>query len=306
MGIPQYVARRCVQAIPSIIVVTIIVFFLVRLTGDPASLLLGEWATQEGINALRQKWGLDDPVLVQYGRYLRQLLSGDLGTSMRYPRSVASMILEGFGASAKLVFASVAISVVVAVPLGIMAAVRWQSMVDVLVRVAVVFGQAIPRFYLGVILMLLFGVYLRWLPTSGYGTSKHLVLPAITLATPTAVLLTRLIRSSVLDALHQDYVRTARSKGLGERVVLYKHVLRNALISPITVMATQAAELFGGSVVVETVFGYPGLGRLAVGSVYTRDFPLIQGIVLTFSLIVVAANIAVDVAYAIIDPRMRS
>jgi peptide/nickel transport system permease protein len=216
------------------------------------------------------------------------------------------MITERFGASMLLVGSSVILSILIAVPLGVLAALRWRRPEDALIRLTVVVGQAVPRFYLGILLLLLFGLELRWLPTSGYGDFKHLILPAFTLATPTIALLARLTRSSVLEVLHADYVRTARAKGLRGQAVIVRHVLRNALMAPVTMLAIQAAQLVGGAVIVEEIFGWPGLGRLAMSAIYSRDFPVIQGIVLTFCLIVIVTNILVDISYAFINPRVRS
>lgn len=301
----SHLLRRIVIALPTLLAVTIIVFCLTRLTGDPATLQLGEHATPEAVRELREQWGLNDPIAVQYWRYLTGLFVGDLGQSLKYSRPVSTMIIERLGATGLLALASVTLSVIVAIPAGTLAAVKWGSFADAGIRLLVVMGQAFPRFYLGIVLMVVFSLLLRWLPTSGYGSLAHLILPALTLATPTTVLLTRLTRSSVLEVLQKDYVRTARSKGLNEGVVFSRHVLRNALMAPLTMIGIEAAGLFGGAVVVETVFGWPGLGRLAVYSVYTRDFPLIQGIVLVSCLLVIVANILVDALYLVIDPRIR-
>jgi peptide/nickel transport system permease protein len=306
MNLPRYLARRIVEAIPLVFAVIVLVFSLIRLTGDPARVILGENATPEATRELRQKWGLDDPLVVQFGRYLGDVLTGDLGTSLRYSRPVSGMITERFGASMLLVGSSVILSILIAVPLGVLAALRWRRPEDALIRLTVVVGQAVPRFYLGILLLLLFGLELRWLPTSGYGDFKHLILPAFTLATPTIALLARLTRSSVLEVLHADYVRTARAKGLRGQAVIVRHVLRNALMAPVTMLAIQAAQLVGGAVIVEEIFGWPGLGRLAMSAIYSRDFPVIQGIVLTFCLIVIVTNILVDISYAFINPRVRS
>lgn len=303
MNLPKYILRRVIQTIPMLLFVLVLVFSLTRLTGDPASLMLGDSATNESVGELREEWGLNDPVLLQFWDYIRNLLTGDMGVSLRYSRPVADLIGERLMASMMLVVASVAISVVVSVPLGVLAARRWNRKEDTFVRLFVVVGQAIPRFYLGILLMLLFGLRLRWLPTSGYGTWKHVLLPAITLATPTIALLTRLVRSSMLEVLSADYIRTARAKGLGEHSVVYRHALRNALMAPITMLAIQAAQLVGSAVVVEQVFGWPGLGRLALDAIYARDFPLIQGIVLILCLIVIVTNLVVDVSYGFINPQ---
>lgn len=280
------------------------VFALVRLTGDPARLYLGDFATPEAIEQVRQEWGLNKPVPIQFFDYVFGIVQGDLGLSLRYSRSVTSLIAERFLASLELATAALLLAVVVSVPLGTLAALRQGSPSDVAIRVLSVVGQAVPRFYLGILFILLFGLYLKWLPTSGSGTLKHLILPAITLSTPTIALLARLTRSAVLDIVNQDYVRTARSKGLPPWRINLKHVLRNALVTPLTVITIQFSQLMGGAVVVETIFGWPGLGQLAIQSVYTRDFVLIQGIVLVFAAIVLTVNILTDMLYGIVDPRI--
>ncbi|MDD5263607.1 MAG: ABC transporter permease [Candidatus Bipolaricaulis sp.] len=296
---------RLLQAVPTILLILIVVFALVRLSGDPATLVLGDWASAEQVEALREEWGLSDPLPVQFGRYLWGVLHGDLGESLRYHRPVSEMIVERFPASAQLALVAIALSMLVGIPVGVVAASRWRSLADLTVRLSVAIGQAIPRFYLGTLLIVVFGLWLKWLPAGGYGSAARLILPAVTMATPTVVLLARLTRSSVLDALHKDYVRTARSKGIREGVILYRHVLRNALIPPLTMIGMEAALMFGQAVVVETVFSWPGLGRLAMNAVYTRDFPVLQGVVMAFCMLTVVAGILVDVLYAVVDPRIR-
>lgn len=281
------------------------VFWLVRLTGDPARLYLGDFATPEAVQEVRERWGLDRPVLVQFVDYVGGVLTGDLGQSLRYSRPVSQLIASRIGMSALLAFTALVLAVAVSVPLGTLAAIYRGTWIDSLIRLLIVVGQAVPRFYLGILLIILFSLYLDWFPTSGAGTFRHLVLPAVTLATPSIALLARLTRSSVIDVLGQDFVRTARSKGVRPLSVIARHVLRNALIAPVTVIAIQFSQLMGGAVVVETVFGWPGLGQLAVQSVYTRDFVLIQGSVLVFTAIVVAMNIVTDALYGFLDPRIR-
>lgn len=305
MNLQLVLIRRLLQTIPLLLAVLVLVFSLTRLTGDPAGLILGENATPASVAALRAKWGLDKPLPVQFFDYVRGLARGDMGESLRYSRPVSAMILERLMASLVLVAASVLLAALVSVPLGVIAAVRWGRPEDSIIRVAVVVGQAIPRFYLGILLILLFSLRLRWLPTGGYGSVSHLVLPAVTLATPTIALLTRLVRSSMLEVLSADYIRTARSKGLRESRVLYTHALRNALMAPVTMLAIQAAQLVGSAVVVEQVFSWPGLGRLALDAIYARDFPVIQGIVLVFCLIVIGTNILIDLFYVVINPQVR-
>lgn len=301
----SYIAGRILQAVPTLIILLAFVFFLVRLTGDPAELYLGDFATPEALAKLRASWGLDQPVTTQFLRYMQGLLHGDLGQSLRYTKPVAVLIGERFAASFGLAAAGLGLAVIVSLPLGTVAALNRGRWVDNLIRFLIVVGQAIPRFYLSILFILLFGLYLRILPTSGFGTWRHLVLPAVALSLPTTALLARLTRSAVLDVISQDFIRTARAKGVPPAHINYKHVLRNSLMAPITVITVQFSQLIGGSVVVETVFGWPGLGQLAIQSVYTRDFVLIQGIVLVLTLIVVIVNIVTDMAYGLIDPRVR-
>jgi peptide/nickel transport system permease protein len=297
--------QRLIQTIPTVVILLAAIFALIRLTGDPARLYLGDFATPEAIAELRTSWGLDRPIVQQFASYVSGIVVGDLGTSLRHRRPVLSLIGERFGASLTLALASLAFAIAVSVPLGTLAALTRGSLLDDGIRFLIVFGQAVPRFYLGILLILLFGLFLKWLPTSGSDSLRHLILPAATLATPTIALLARLTRSAVLDVLRQDFVRTARSKGLVPVVVVVKHVLRNALMAPLTVATIQFSQLLGGAVVVETIFSWPGLGQLAIQSVYSRDFVLIQGIVLTFAVIVIAVNLATDLIYGLIDPRIR-
>jgi len=305
VALPSFLLRRVLQALPTVLFLLAAVFWLVRLTGDPARLYLGDFATPEAVQEVRERWGLDRPVLVQFVDYVGGVLTGDLGQSLRYSRPVSQLIVSRIGMSALLAFTALVLAVAVSVPLGTLAAIYRGTWIDSLIRLLIVVGQAVPRFYLGILLIILFSLYLDWFPTSGAGTFRHLVLPAVTLATPSIALLARLTRSSVIDVLGQDFVRTARSKGVRPLSVIARHVLRNALIAPVTVIAIQFSQLMGGAVVVETVFGWPGLGQLAVQSVYTRDFVLIQGSVLVFTAIVVAMNIVTDALYGFLDPRIR-
>lgn len=305
MGPLAFIGRRLAQTLPTVLILLAAVFALVRLTGDPARLYLGDFATPEAVAQVREQWGLNRPIYVQFADYLVGIAKGDLGQSLRYTRPVSGLIRERFGSSVLLAASALALAVLVSIPLGTLAALRRGSALDAVIRLVIVLGQAVPRFYLGILFILLFGLYLKWLPTSGSGSLRHIILPAITLSTPTIALLSRLTRSSVLDVIQQDYVRTARSKGVAPWQVTAKHVLRNALVAPLTVITIQFSQLIGGAVVVETVFGWPGMGQLAIQSVYTRDFVLIQGIVLVFTSIVISVNILTDVIYGIVDPRIR-
>lgn len=305
MSTVSFVCKRLFQALPTLLILIAAVFWLIRLTGDPARLYLGDLATPEAIATVRAEWGLDQPVLFQFADYVGSALIGDLGTSLRYKRPVLELMGERIQASALLATWALLIAIVVSVPLGTLAAIKRGTAVDSIIRIVIVLGQAIPRFYLGILLIIVFSLRLELFPTSGTGSLRHLVLPAITLATPTIALLARLTRSSVLDVIRQDYVRTAKSKGASPTMVVVRHVLRNALIAPVTIIAIQFSQLIGGAVVVETVFGWPGLGQLAVQSVYTRDFVLIQGVVLAVAVLVIMANVVVDLLYGLLDPRIK-
>jgi peptide/nickel transport system permease protein len=304
MGVLAFVGQRLLQAIPTMLILIAVVFSMVRLTGDPARLYLGDFATPEAIETMRARWGLDRHVVVQFASYLGGIVRGDLGESLRYARPVSELVGERISASVQLAAAALLLAVIVAIPAGTIAALDRGGPLDTAIRFLIVLGQAIPRFYLGILLILIFGLFWRMLPTSGSGTFRHLILPAVTLSTPTMALLARLTRSAVLDVINLDYVRTARSKGLSPFSVVGKHVLRNALMAPLTVITIQFSQLIGGAVVVETVFGWPGLGQLAIASVYTRDFVLIQGIVLLLTGFVLLVSVFTDVLYGIVDPRI--
>jgi peptide/nickel transport system permease protein len=303
--VTAYILRRLLQMIPVILGITLIVFVLVRISGDPVVLMLPEDAEPWQIEALREALGLDRPVPVQYAMFLRDLLRGDFGTSLRYTNQEAlPIVLERLPATLQLTLAALCVAVVISFPLGIIGAVYRNRWPDVTATGFAVLGQAMPNFWLGIMLILLFSVTLGWLPVSGRGGLTSLVLPAITLGTALAALLTRLMRSSLLEVLGQDYVRTATAKGLQRRLVLLKHAVRNALLAYVTVLGLQVASLMAGAVVTEQVFAWPGIGLLAIQAINSRDMPIIQGVVVVAALIVMTANLVVDVLYALIDPRI--
>lgn len=300
-----YFARRIVQMLPVILGITLIVFVLVRLSGDPVVLLLPEDAEPEQIAVLREALGLDRPVLVQYGIFMRDLARGDFGTSLRYSGQAAlPIVLERLPATLQLTAAALLVAIVISLPAGIIAAVYRSRWPDVTATGLAVLGQAMPNFWLGIMLILLFSVQLGWFPVSGRGGFSALVLPALTLGTSLAALLTRLMRSSLLEVLNLDYVRTARAKGQRPRTVLGKHALRNALLSYVTVLGLQLASLMAGAVVTEQVFAWPGIGLLAIQAINSRDMAVIQAVVVVAALIVMVANLLVDALYALIDPRI--
>lgn len=279
---------------------------MVRVSGDPVTLLLPEDAPPEQVAQLRESLGLDRPLPEQYARFLRDLLRGDFGTSIRYRGQAAlPVVLERLPATLELAAASILVAVLISLPLGILAATRRGRLPDYGATSFAVLGQAMPNFWLGIMLILVFGVHLRWFPVSGRGTTAHLVLPALTLGTALAALLMRLLRSTMLEVLSQDFVRTARAKGLRERVVLFKHAIRNALIAYVTVLGLQVATLMAGAVVTEQVFAWPGIGLLAIQAINIRDMAVVQTVVIVVALIVMVANLLVDLLYALIDPRIQ-
>jgi len=287
--------------------VTLLVFFAIHLPGggDPSMLYLPLDATREQLDAFRHRMGFDQPVHIQYLRWLGRAVCGDFGTSLRYTKPVFPLILERMPATLELAIAAQIFALVLAFPLGVLAAVRRNSIYDGLTMLGALFGQSMPGFWLGLMLMLIFGVVLRLLPISGRGGPKHLILPAITLGTFFLARDTRLMRSGMLEVLGQDYITTARSKGLGERAIVWVHALKNALIPLITMVGMDFGALLAGTVVTETVFAWPGVGRLVFMAINQRDFPLIQAAVFLFALIFVVTNLLVDVSYTYLDPRVR-
>lgn len=302
----SYTIRRLLYIIPILLgVIFIVTLTLDLIPGDPAALILGEFASAEAVANLRQSLGLDQPLLLRYGNYVLDVLQGDLGISMRERRPVSQIIGEAFPATALLAAAAMAIVVFVGIPLGITAASRPGSFIDNFIRVISLIGLSMPVFWTGIVFVVIISVSLGWFPVSGSGTWRHLVLPAVTLALPSLGILARITRTSVLDVLQEDYVRTATAKGVGRRSVLFKHTLRNALIPIVTVIGLQLGNMLGGSVLTETVFAWPGIGRQTVFAIFNRDFILIQGIVLVFASIYVGLNLLVDLSYGFLDPRIR-
>ncbi len=302
---PHFVLQRLRHAVFVLIAISFISFFFIHLSGDPVLLMLPADATAAEVAAMRERLGFDDPLLVQYGRFFRGVVTGDLGNSLYYHVPVLGLVLQRLPASAELAVAAMAVALVVAVPVGVVSAVARGSALDLLSMVVSLFGLSMPHFWLGIMMILLFSVTLGWLPTSGRGTAAHLVMPALALGAGMMAMFARLTRSVMLDVLNLDYVRTARAKGLAERAVVAKHALRNALIPLVTVAGMQFGFLLGGTVVVETVFGWPGLGRLIVQAIFNRDYPLVQAAVLVLAVIFVAVNLAVDLLYGLLDPQIR-
>ncbi|HKX17103.1 MAG TPA: nickel ABC transporter permease [bacterium] len=300
-----FILRRLGAVIPVLLAVSVLVFLMSHLTpGDPATIMLGENASAADVERLRHQLGLDRPLPVQYGRYLAGVLHGDLGQSIRSGRPVALEIWDRFPPTLQLTLAAMAIATVTGILLGALAATSRTGVADALLMGTSLLGISMPSFWLGLLLILFFGLLLHWLPIAGEGDWRALVLPAVTLGAQAAAVLARLTRASLLDVLPSDFVRTARAKGLAGVRVLFRHALRNALIPVVTVMGLQFGALLGGAVIVESVFARSGLGRFAVAAVQSRDFPVIQGIVLFAAAVYALVNISVDVAYLVLDPRI--
>jgi peptide/nickel transport system permease protein len=301
-----YIVRRLLQMIPVIFGITLIVFVLLRVSGDPVTLMLPEDATTQQIEQLRESLGLDRPILEQYVIFLGNMLQGDFGRSIRYGNQpVLPIVLERLPATLQLTVAAMVVAVLISLPAGVIAALNRNRWPDYSATSFAILGEAMPNFWLGIMLILIFAVQLGWFPVSGRGGFSHLILPALTLGTALAALLTRLMRSSLLEVLGQDYVRTARAKGLQPRLVLLKHAMRNALLAYVTVLGLQVASLMAGAVVTEQVFAWPGIGLLAIQAINSRDMAVVQAVVIVASLIVMTANLLVDLLYAVIDPRIQ-
>jgi ABC-type dipeptide/oligopeptide/nickel transport system permease component len=301
-----YLFRRLGLAVPTLIGVTVVVFALIRLVpGDPARLILGLQASEDEVQRVRVELGLDRPLHVQYGRYFATLLRGDLGRSAVTREPVIHEIAARLPATAQLAVASMVVATAVGMTAGIVSATRQYSAADYLVMTVALFGVSLPVFWLGLMLMLLFSVHLNWLPAGGYGTPAHLILPTVALAAFSIAIIARMTRSSLLETFSQDYVRTARAKGVRQRSVILRHALKNASIPIITVIGLQFGALLGGAILTETTFAWPGMGRLLVTAITARDYPVVQGIVLTFALIFTLVNLAVDLLYAYVDPRIH-
>lgn len=301
----RYLAKRLFMAVLVLFGVSFATFIVGHLTGDPVALMAPENAPQEAKDELRRHLGLDQPLLTQYARFVGRALTGDLGHSFVQGTSVAGLVAERLPATLQLAFAGFVLSLVIAIPLGIIVALKRNTVWDFVVTALAMVGQSAPGFWIGLMLIAVFAVELRLLPVSGYGGFAYIVLPAFTLALQSAARLTRLVRASMLEVLGADYVRTARSKGLRERAVLIVHTLRNAMIPVVTMAGLEFAELVSGAFITETIFAWPGVGRLAVTAVYQRDFPLVQGVVLFAAFAFVLINLLVDLLYVAIDPRVK-
>jgi ABC-type dipeptide/oligopeptide/nickel transport system permease component len=301
----SYLLRRGWQSLLVLFGVSVVVFLILHLTGDPALLLLPPDATAEDIAKFRRAMGFDDPVAVQYLRFLKGALRGDFGESVRHGEPAMGLVVERLPATFELAGAGLLIALCLAIPAGIVSAVRRNTAVDYVSTVVALLGQAMPTFWLGIMLILVFSVRLNWLPSSGRGDIEHLLLPAITLGLFTTARITRLTRSGMLEVLGQDYIRTARAKGVSEPPVVWKHALKNASIPIVTIVGIELGTLLGGSVITETIFAWPGVGRLSVQAIFNRDYPVVQAAVFLLASTFVIVNFLVDVVYTYLDPRIR-
>jgi peptide/nickel transport system permease protein len=307
----RYLLRRLLQMIPVLFGVSLVVFFIIRLKGDPVLMLVPDYYTEEQIQEVRRAYGLDKPILVQYIEFVGRAVQGDFGRSFQNRQPAWDLVMAALPRTAQLTLAALVIGVVVSVPLGIIAAIRRNSPIDLLVTFLAMVGRTLPSFWLGLMLILLFAVQLRWLPVSGTGDLtgespiRYLILPALTLATGLIATLTPLIRSSMLEVIREDYITTARAKGARERTVIFRHALRNALVPVVTMIGLNVAWLLGGAVIVEQVFAWPGMGRLMILAIFARDNAIVQAGLFVTSLIVMFSTLLVDVLYTWLDPRIR-
>lgn len=310
-----YIAQRFLWLPPLLVGATALVFFIMNAApGDPIVIMFGSAAWQmppDQIQLIREKWGLNDPVYVRYGRYLWNLLHGDLGLSIVSKRPVSELLAERIPNTIQLAIASTLLAALIGIPAGIVASVRQYTVFDYSVTLLAFIGISVPNFWLGLMLMWLFGLTLGWLPIAGMGHNgildslRHLILPAVTLGTGMTASLARLTRSGMLEVLREEYIKTAYSKGLAERAVIYKHAFRNAAISVVTILGLQFAGLLGGAVIVETMFAWPGVGRLVINAIWRRDYFVVLGGVLMLTFVYAVTNLLVDLSYALLDPRIR-
>ena len=302
----RYLSLRLLLALPALWLILTMVFLLAHIVpGDPVQQMLGEGARAEDLQQLRHTLGLDQPIPVQYGRYLAGVVHGNLGESFRFQQPVARVVLSHYPATLELAAFALLVCAAIGIPAGIFAAEYRGTAADHAVGVFTLFGLSVPNFALGPVLILVFSVMLGWLPVSGRGGVSHLILPAITLGAALAAILTRMVRTSVIEELSSDYVRTARAKGLPESAVLFRHAFRNALIPILTILGLQFGTLLAGTIVTESIFSWPGIGRLSVQAIEARDYPLLQGCILLIAVSYVVVNLLTDLVYAFVDPRVR-
>ena len=300
-----YLLRRLAQSILVLLGVSFVVFFILYLTGDPALVLLPPDATAEDIRKFREAMGFNDPFIAQYGRFLGGALRGDFGQSVRHGEPAFGLVLDRLPATFQLSGAALLVALLLAIPAGVVSAVRRNTAIDYVATVVALLGQSMPTFWLGIMLILIFSVQFNVLPSSGRGGLEHLVLPAVTLGLFTTARITRLTRSGMLEVLNQDYIRTARAKGVDSRPVVWKHAFKNAAIPIVTIVGIELGTLLGGSVITETIFAWPGVGRLSVQAIYNRDYPVVQAAVFLLASTFVLVNLIVDLLYTYLDPRIR-
>jgi ABC-type dipeptide/oligopeptide/nickel transport system permease component len=300
-----YLFRRLAQSVLVLLGVSFIVFLILYLTGDPALVLLPPDATAEDVREFRARMGFNDPFIVQYGRFLGGALRGDFGQSVRHGEPAFHLVIERLPATFELSGAALVVALLLAIPAGVVSAVRRNSVTDYVATVVALLGQSMPTFWLGIMLILIFSVQFNVLPSSGRGGIEHLLLPALTLGLFTTARITRLTRSGMLEVLNQDYIRTARAKGVSGLPVVWKHAFKNAAIPIVTIVGIELGTLLGGSVITETIFAWPGVGRLSVQAIYNRDYPVVQAAVFLLASTFVLVNLVVDLLYTYLDPRIR-
>jgi ABC-type dipeptide/oligopeptide/nickel transport system permease component len=303
---PRFLVRRFLLTVPVLLGVVTLVFSLIHLVpGDPVQIMLGEGAQASDVDQLRQRLGLDRPIWVQYVSYLGGIVRGNWGTSFRFAEPVGQIISQRYPATLELALLSLAVCVLIAIPAGIFAATRAGSWLDRWITTGTLFGISLPNFALGPLAIILFSILLGWLPVSGRAGPSHYVLPAVTLGTSLAAILTRMVRASMIEELQEEYIKTARAKGLPESTVLFKHALKNGLVPVVTILGLQFGTLLAGAIITETIFSWPGIGRLTIQAINSRDYPLVQGCILTIACTYVLVNLLTDLAYGLLDPRIK-
>ncbi len=300
-----YILKRFLHSIFVLVGISLVVFIILHLTGDPAALLMPMDATPEQVAQFRKEMGFTDPIIVQYWRFFKGTLRGDFGQSFRHSQPALDLVMERMPATIQLTAAAMVIALVVAIPVGIISAIRRNSILDHIGMTGALLGQSTPVFWLGIMLILIFSVTIQWFPSSGRGEIQHLVLPAITLGMFTMARTARMMRSSMLEVLGQEYMKTAKAKGLTPLAVILKHALKNAAIPVVTIVGMELGTLLGGAVITETIFAWPGVGRLAVQAIYNRDYPVVQASVFLLASIFVLVNLIVDLLYTYLDPRVK-
>jgi peptide/nickel transport system permease protein len=303
--VKSYILKRLFHSIFVLVGISLVVFIILHLTGDPAALLMPMDATPEQVATFRKEMGFTDPLVVQYWRFFKGTLHGDFGVSFRHSQPALDLVLERMPATIQLTAAAMVIALVIAVPVGILSAIRRNSILDHIGMTGALLGQSTPVFWLGIMLILIFSVTLQWFPSSGRGDIWNLVLPAVTLGMFTMARTARMMRSSMLEVLGQEYMKTAMAKGLSPGVVILKHAMKNALIPVVTIVGMELGTLLGGAVITETIFAWPGVGRLAVQAIYNRDYPVVQAAVFILAMIFVLVNLVVDILYTYLDPRVK-